>query len=106
MVRKYFVQQLGLLLMVSVIIILTNVIGYKMPVKDSIIGVLLLSACLLYTSGVRLTRSGEELLIEFKGILSRLDYLDEKYNGSKKRPLGLSVSAQHHICLLYTSRCV
>ena len=44
MVRKYFVQQLGLLLMVSVIIILTNVIGYKMPVKDSIIGVLLLSA--------------------------------------------------------------
>lgn len=43
MVRKYFVQQLGLLLMVSVIIILTNVIGYKMPVKDSIIGVLLLS---------------------------------------------------------------
>lgn len=44
MVRKYFVQQLRLLLMVSVIIILTNVIGYKMPVKDSIIGVLLLSA--------------------------------------------------------------
>ena len=44
MVRKYFVQQLGLLLMVSVIIILTNVIGYKMPVKDSIIRVLLLSA--------------------------------------------------------------
>ena len=44
MVRKYFVQQLGLLLMVSVIIILTTVIGYKMPVKDSIIGVLLLSA--------------------------------------------------------------
>ena len=44
MVRKYFVQQLGLLFMVSVIIILTNVIGYKMPVKDSIIGVLLLSA--------------------------------------------------------------
>ena len=44
MVRKYYLQQLGLLLMVSVIIILTNVIGYKMPVKDSIIGVLLLSA--------------------------------------------------------------
>ena len=44
MVRKYFVKQLGLLLMVSVVIILTNVIGYKMPVGDSIIGVLLLSA--------------------------------------------------------------
>ena len=44
MVKKYFLQQLGLLLMVSVVIILTNVIGYKMPVGDSIIGVLLLSA--------------------------------------------------------------
>ena len=44
MVRKYFVQQRGLRLMVSGIIIHTNVIGYKMPVKDSIIGVLLLSA--------------------------------------------------------------
>ena len=44
MFKKYFVQQLGLLLMVSVVIILTNVIGYKMPVGDSIIGVLLLSA--------------------------------------------------------------
>ena len=44
MVKKYFVQQLGLLLMVSVVIILTNVIGYKMPVGDSIIGVLLLCA--------------------------------------------------------------
>ena len=44
MVRKYFVQQLGLLLMVSVIIILTNIIGYKMPVKDYNIGVHLLSA--------------------------------------------------------------
>ena len=44
MVRKYFVQQLGLILMVSVVIILTNIIGYKMPVGDSIIGVLLLSA--------------------------------------------------------------
>ena len=47
MVRKYFVQQLGLLLMVSVVIILTNIIGYKMPVGDSIIGVLLLSAIAL-----------------------------------------------------------
>ena len=50
------------------------------------------------SKGVRLTRSGEELLIEFKGILNRLDYLDEKFNGSKDRPLGLSVSSQHHIC--------
>ena len=50
------------------------------------------------SKGVRLTRSGEELLIEFKGILNRLDYLDEKFNGSKDHPLGLSVSSQHHIC--------
>lgn len=31
MVRKYFLQQLGLLLMVSVIMVLTNILGYKMP---------------------------------------------------------------------------
>ena len=29
MVRKYFLQQLGLLLMVSVIMVLTNILGYK-----------------------------------------------------------------------------
>ena len=57
-----------------------------------------ITAFIRESTGVRLTRSGEELLIEFKGILSRLDYLDEKFNGSPKRPLGLSVSAQHHIC--------
>ena len=38
MVRKYFLQQLGLLLMVSVIMVLTNILGYKMPVGDSIAG--------------------------------------------------------------------
>lgn len=59
MVRKYFVQQLGLLLMVSVIIILTNVIGYKMPVKDSIIGVLLLSAISLI--GLTISKSYEPI---------------------------------------------
>lgn len=57
-----------------------------------------ITAFIRESKGVRLTRSGEELLIEFKGILSRLDYLNEKFNGSKNRPLGLSVSAQHHIC--------
>ena len=40
MVRKYFLQQLGLLLMVSVIMVLTNLLGYKMPVGDSIAGIL------------------------------------------------------------------
>lgn len=38
MVRKYFLQQLGLLIMVSVIMVLTNILGYKMPVGDSIAG--------------------------------------------------------------------
>ena len=41
-----------------------------------------ITAFIRESTGVRLTRSGEELLIEFKGILSRLDYLDEKFNGS------------------------
>lgn len=49
------------------------------------------------SKGVRLTSIGEELLIEFKGILCRLDYLNEKYSDSKSRPLGLTVSAQHHV---------
>lgn len=47
MVKKYFFQQLTLLLMVSVIMVLTNVIGYKMPVGDSIVGILVLSAIAL-----------------------------------------------------------
>lgn len=39
MVRKYFLQQLGLLLLVSVIMILTNVLGYEMSLSDSILGI-------------------------------------------------------------------
>ena len=46
MVRKYFLQQLGLLLMVSVIMVLTNILGYKMAVGDSIAGILVLCAML------------------------------------------------------------
>lgn len=48
MVKKYFLQQLGLLCMVSVIMILTNVIGYKMPLLDSIQGILVLCAIALF----------------------------------------------------------
>lgn len=48
MVRKYFLKELGLLLAVSVIMIITNIIGYKMPLVDSIKGVLLLSAIGLF----------------------------------------------------------
>ena len=48
MVRKYFLQQLGLLCMVSVIRILTNVIGYEMPLLDSIQGILVLCAIALF----------------------------------------------------------
>ena len=38
------------------------------------------------STGVHLTRSGEELFIEFKGILSRLDYLNEKFNRKYRVP--------------------
>lgn len=48
--------------------------------------------------GVTLTGEGKELLIEFKGILNRLYYLDERYEGRKENNHGLYVSAQHHIC--------
>ena len=48
MVRKYFLQQLGLLLMVSVIMVLTNILGYKMPVGDSNAGIQVLSAIALF----------------------------------------------------------
>ena len=39
-----------------------------------------------------------QLLIEFEGILNRLYYLDERYEGRKENNHGLYVSAQHHIC--------
>lgn len=48
--------------------------------------------------GVTLTSEGKELLIEFKGILNRLYYLDEKYGPHKKQEASLSIAAQHHIC--------
>ena len=48
MVRKYFLQQLGLLIMVSIIMVLTNILGYKMPVGDSIAGILVLCAIALF----------------------------------------------------------
>ena len=42
MIRTYCIRQAGLLCLVSVIMILTNIIGYHMPLKDSIAGILLL----------------------------------------------------------------
>jgi len=42
MIRKYFLQQLGLLFFVSIIMILTNVLGYKMPITGSIQGIAVL----------------------------------------------------------------
>ncbi|MGF7057687.1 DUF340 domain-containing protein [Brassicibacter mesophilus] len=47
MVKKYFVQQLGLLLLISIIIILTNVLGYSMSIGNSIIGIGVLSGIAL-----------------------------------------------------------
>lgn len=56
------------------------------------------AAFLRDSKGVWLTKEGEELLIEFKGVLNRLDYLEEKYTGKHYSHQGFSVSAQHHIC--------
>lgn len=44
MVKKYCIQQAGLLCLVAVIMILTNIIGYQMPLGDSIAGILVLCA--------------------------------------------------------------
>lgn len=57
-----------------------------------------ITAFLRDTKGVWLTKEGEELLIEFKGVMNRLDYLEEKYAGKNYSHQGFSVSAQHHIC--------
>ena len=48
MVRKYCIQQAGLLCLVAVIMILTNMIGYQMPLADSIAGILVLCAIALF----------------------------------------------------------
>lgn len=50
------------------------------------------------SKGVWLTKAGEELLIEFKAVLNRLEYLEEKYARKQYSCQGFSVSAQHHIC--------
>lgn len=42
MVGKYFIQQFIFLLPVSIMMILTNTIGYGMPVKESIAGIAVL----------------------------------------------------------------
>lgn len=57
-----------------------------------------ITAFLRDTKGVWLTKEGEELLIEFKGVLQRLDFLEEKYAGKTYHRQGFSVSTQHHIC--------
>lgn len=48
MIKKYFLQQLGLLLLVATIIILTNVLGYKMQLMDSIYGIGILCGIALF----------------------------------------------------------
>jgi hypothetical protein len=47
LVRKYFVQQFWLLVMVSIIMIITNVLGLGMPIGNSIIGIGVLSGIAL-----------------------------------------------------------
>lgn len=48
MVKKYCLQQTGLLCLVAVIMILTNIVGYQMPLTDSIAGILVLCAIALF----------------------------------------------------------
>lgn len=48
MIRKYCIQQAGLLGMVAVIMILTNVVGYRITLADSIAGILVLCAIALF----------------------------------------------------------
>ncbi|MFR5601043.1 MAG: hypothetical protein ACLTKI_01180 [Lachnospiraceae bacterium] len=48
MIRKYCIQQTGLLCLVAVIMTLTNIIGYQMPLIDSIVGILVLCAIALF----------------------------------------------------------
>jgi len=48
--------------------------------------------------GVFLTPEGEDLLVEFRTILGRLDFLNEKYSGKNYNAWGFSVCVQHHIC--------
>lgn len=54
MVRKYFLQQLGLLLLTSTIMILTNVIGYKTSFLDSVYGIELL--CGIALTGLTISK--------------------------------------------------
>lgn len=48
MLRKYCIREAALLGLTAVIMVITNVIGYKMPLADSIGGILLLSAIALF----------------------------------------------------------
>lgn len=48
--------------------------------------------------GISLTTPGEELLSELRGIVRKLDFLEEKFCNSEDCPLTLSIAAQHHIC--------
>ena len=48
--------------------------------------------------GISLTTPGEELLSELRGVVRKLDFLEEKFCNAENRPLTLSVAAQHHIC--------
>lgn len=48
MLGKYCIREAALLGLTAIIMIITNVIGYKMPLVDSIGGILLLSAIALF----------------------------------------------------------
>ena len=69
MVRKYFLQQLGLLIMVSVIMVLTNILGYKMPVGDSIAGILVLCGVLAPSFSTKEAMVNNSLTVKFLDLI-------------------------------------
>ncbi|QOV19197.1 hypothetical protein INP51_14805 [Blautia liquoris] len=48
MMKRYVISQTALLCLVSVIMVLTNLIGYHMPLGDSILGIFILDAIALF----------------------------------------------------------
>lgn len=49
------------------------------------------------SKGVRLTREGEEILIDFERILLQIQYMEKKYSKNNNNSQRLCISSQHHI---------
>ena len=49
------------------------------------------------SKGVSLTSEGEELMLEFRGILNRLDFLEKKYSENRDSSGGFERISVYHI---------